>query len=196
MATVPWRFDYILSRFLLHRSAHSSVHALDFSTHEKIKKKTNELYRRSARFFDSTLNAFQARRKKLTVRHRLLTGKQLAWLDTVLFSCAHVPPWHSLPLCLRFYSVSKNGTCLSNCTATISCNKLSRNEMKERFRWYRITPKKYSISLLLLSHRWIRKCICVRVGTVRFYFETGQRNREILFEMESLLEMYIESACR
>lgn len=130
MATVPWRFDYILSRFLLRRSAHSSVHALDFSTHEKIKKKTNELYRRSARFFDSTLNAFQARRKKLTVRHRLLTGKPLAWLDTVLFSCAHVPPWHSLPLCLRFYSVSKNGTCLSNCTATISCNKLSRNEMK------------------------------------------------------------------
>lgn len=68
---------------------------------KKKKKNTNGQCRRSARFFGSTLNAFQARRKKLTVRHRLLTGKPLAWLDTVLFSCAHVPR-----------SVNKNDTCL------------------------------------------------------------------------------------
>lgn len=50
MATVPWRFDYILSRFLLHRSAHSSVHALDFSTHEKIKKKNERTLQKKRAF--------------------------------------------------------------------------------------------------------------------------------------------------
>jgi len=34
---------------------------------------------------------FQARWKKLTVPHRLLTGEPAAWLDTVFSPCAHVP---------------------------------------------------------------------------------------------------------
>lgn len=100
-ATLSCRFDYILFPLSLSRFLSSFPVSRTHSTRvtyplggEKIKKKkknTNGQCRRSARFFGSTLNAFQARRKKLTVRHRLLTGKPLAWLDTVLFSCAHVP---------------------------------------------------------------------------------------------------------
>lgn len=111
-ATLSCRFDYILfplslSRFLssflpLAHTRHARhLSALGGEKIKKKKKNTNGQCRRSARFFGSTLNAFQARRKKLTVRHRLLTGKPLAWLDTVLFSCAHVPR-----------SVNKNDTCL------------------------------------------------------------------------------------
>ena len=113
-ATLSCRFDYILfplslSRFLpsfLPPFSHTLVTRVTYprlvvKKLKKKKKNTNGQCRRSARFFGSTLNAFQARRKKLTVRHRLLTGKPLAWLDTVLFSCAHVPR-----------SVNKNDTCL------------------------------------------------------------------------------------
>lgn len=96
--TVP---SFLPSPVLAHTRHARHLSALGGEKIKKKKKNTNGQCRRSARFFGSTLNAFQARRKKLTVRHRLLTGKPLAWLDTVLFSCAHVPR-----------SVNKNDTCL------------------------------------------------------------------------------------
>lgn len=119
-ATSSMAIDYFIPRFLLLRfqriGTFQYIRSPVYARKNK-KKKTSQQYTRSARFFGTTANVFQARRKKLTVRHRLLTGKPVVWLDTALSSCAHVPCLCAAPRSaghltgISNRSVSKNGIC-------------------------------------------------------------------------------------